>query len=67
MTHNTNNYDHSSHTTINQQDIHNQAMAMLQNHSAQFGTYMNQHQMNNEAMLHLLMEHIRTHRGSHGS
>ena len=59
MTHNTH-----THNTINQQDIHNQAMAMLQHHGAQFGTYMHQHRMNNEAMLHLLMEHIRRSTGT---
>ena len=53
VTHNTtHNYDQSTHNTFNQQDIHNQAMAMLQHHSAQFGTYMHQHRMNNESMLH---------------
>ena len=62
MTRNTtNNYDQSTHNTINQQDIHNQAMAMLQNHSAQFGTYMHQNRMSNETMLHVSIEHIRTH------
>ena len=34
-------------------------MAMLQNHSAQFGAYMNQHRMSQEAMLHLLFERIK--------
>ena len=64
VTHNvTNNYN-STHNTMNQQDVHNQAMAMLQHHSVQFGTYMQQHRLNNERMLHLLMEHIRTHTGT---
>ena len=52
VTHNTHNYDQITHNTSNQQDIHNQAMAILQHHGAQFGTYMHQHRMNNEAMLH---------------
>ena len=59
VTHNTHNYDQSAHNTMNQQDIHNQAIAMLQHHGAELGTYMHQQRMNNEAMLHLLMEHIR--------
>ena len=59
----THNYDQSTHNAINQQDVHNQAMAMLQNHAAQFGTCMNQHRMTQEAMLHLLFEHIRTNKG----
>ena len=61
VTHNVTN--NVTNNTINQQDIHDQAMVMLQHHSTQFGAYVNQHRMSQEAMLHLLMEHIRTNRG----
>ena len=62
VTHVTHNHDNSTHNTLYHQDIHNEAMAMLQNHSAQFGAYMHQHRMSQEAMLHLLFERIRANR-----
>ena len=63
VTHNTTNNYNSTHNTMNQQDVHNQAMSMLQPHGTQFGTFMHQNRLNQEAMMYLLMKHIRTNSG----
>ena len=58
----TNNTDNSTHNTLHEQGLHNEAMNMLHSHSQQFGAYMLQHNMNNEAMMQLLMLHLRQNR-----
>jgi len=58
----THNTDNSTHNTLHEQGLHNEAMTLLHTHSQQFGAYMLQHSMNQEAMMQELMLHLRHNR-----